>query len=43
MLQKDVDIDEDVNHLIKARWMKWLLLLLLLHPFVRMNQSRMDG
>jgi hypothetical protein len=23
MLQKDGDIDEDVNHRIKARWMKW--------------------
>ena len=23
MLQKDGDIDEDVNHLIKAVWMKW--------------------
>jgi hypothetical protein len=23
MLQKDGDIDEDVNHLIKAGWMKW--------------------
>jgi hypothetical protein len=23
MLQKDADIDEDVNHQIKAIWMKW--------------------
>jgi hypothetical protein len=23
MLQKDGDIDEDVNHRIKAGWMKW--------------------
>uniref|UniRef100_A0A0A9H0W5 Uncharacterized protein n=1 Tax=Arundo donax TaxID=35708 RepID=A0A0A9H0W5_ARUDO len=23
MLQKDGDIDEDVSHRIKARWMKW--------------------
>ena len=23
MLQKDGDIDEHVNHRIKARWMKW--------------------
>jgi hypothetical protein len=23
MLQKDGDIDEDVNHQIKAGWMKW--------------------
>jgi hypothetical protein len=23
MLQKDADIDEDVNHQIKAIWIKW--------------------
>jgi hypothetical protein len=23
MLQKDRDIDKDVNHRIKVRWMKW--------------------
>ena len=23
MLQRDGDIDEDVSHRIKARWMKW--------------------
>jgi hypothetical protein len=23
MLQKDVDMDEHVNHRIKDRWMKW--------------------
>ena len=23
MLQRDGDIDEDVNHTIKAEWMKW--------------------
>jgi hypothetical protein len=23
MLQKDEDIDEDMNHRIKARWIKW--------------------
>jgi hypothetical protein len=23
MLQKDGDIDEDVSHRIKARWLKW--------------------
>jgi hypothetical protein len=23
MLQRDGDIDEDVSHKIKARWMKW--------------------
>ena len=23
MMQKDGDIDEDVNHRIKAGWMKW--------------------
>ena len=34
MLQRDGDIDEDVSHRIKARWMKWHQTSVVLYSYV---------